>query len=78
MAQEPKEWVNASRRSYGKKRGGMHAYIDADTLSYALQEAGISLSANLAIKRYPLKTKGKIARVLIKIKEVDNDSQRQT
>lgn len=69
MAREANEWSYASKRSNKKLSGGMHVYIDSNTLQVALQNVNISKNSRLKIKRYPLKGSGKTAKILISIKE---------
>jgi len=69
MAQEPKEWSKASRRTTNGSKGGMHVYVDSDALNYALNVAGIPLDAELKVRRYPLKGDKGVAKILIKIRE---------
>ena len=67
MAQEPQEWTKATRRTQGG--GGLHLYIDADTLKDAFDYAGIDYFENeLEIKRYPMKDKKGIAKIILKIR----------
>ena len=54
MAQEAHEWVSATRRSNGMSTGGIHVYIDAENLKYALKKAEIPINAQLKLRRYPL------------------------
>ena len=70
MSYEAKEWVYASKRVRKGQSGGMHVYIDSDTLQHSLKSVNISFNSRLMIKRYPLKSSGKIAKILISIKEV--------
>lgn len=69
MTQEQKEWTNAVRRSHITSTGGIHIYIDSETLSSALKQAGIPLNAKLKVKRHPLKSKNGIAKIKIEIME---------
>ena len=71
MATEAKEWVYASKRVRKGQSGGMHVYIDSDTLHSSLENVNISSNSRLMVKRYPLKSRGKIAKILISIKEVN-------
>jgi hypothetical protein len=68
-----KEFTKLQRRS--NKSGGGHIYIDAFTLETALNEAGIPLDTkNLKVKRYPMKSGIKKAKIIIEITE-DTRSQ---
>lgn len=70
MSHEANEWVCASKRVRKGLSGGIHVYIDSDTLQHSLQNVNIPLNSRLKIKRYPLKGSGKTAKILISIKEV--------
>lgn len=70
MSHEAKEWVCASKRVRKGQSGGMHVYIDSDTLQQSLKSVNISPNSRLMVKRYPLKSSGNIAKILISIKEV--------
>ena len=69
MACEAKEWVFASRRMRKGQSGGIHVYIDSETLQLVLRSVNISSNSRLLVKRYPLKSSGNIAKILISIKE---------
>lgn len=75
MAIESKEWVYASKRVRKGQSGGIHVYIDSNTLGYALQNVNISPNSRLMIKRYPLTGSGKTAKILISIREVENNEK---
>lgn len=71
MSHEANEWVYATKRLRKGQSGGIHVYIDSNTLTHALRNVNILPNSRLKIKRYPLKSSGKIAKILISIKEVD-------
>ena len=73
MPVEAKEWSKASRRSQNGSKGGMHLYIDADTLNYTLAQSNIDINAELEVRRYALKGERGVARILIKIREEKNE-----
>lgn len=69
MAHEPQIWMKGQRRTQNNA-GGMHIYIDEDSLRYALEPLEIPLNAELEYARYAMKDKNKrYAQVLIKIRE---------
>ena len=67
MSVESKEWVIANYRNQEVK-SGIHIYIDYETLKDALKNSELKLGDHLEIKRFPLKGKGKYAKVLIQIR----------
>lgn len=68
MAHEPQQWMKGKRRTNDNK-GGMHVYIDEDTLRYALEPLGIPFESELEYTRHPMRDKNKRhAQVLIKIR----------
>ena len=70
MSVEAMEWSKASRRSQNGSKGGMHLYIDAETLNRTLLESHIPFDAELEIRRYALKGEKGVARILVKIRAV--------
>lgn len=73
MAQEPKEWTIATRRSNGRSGGGMHLYVNSEVLYCALEQAEMPLRAKLEVRAYPMKHRKGMAGVMIKIKEMKNE-----
>ncbi len=72
MSREAKEWSKASRRLRYGKRGGMHVYIDSESLGIALRNTNIPFDSDLCVKVYPVAGfGGNYAKLIIKIKKYD-------
>ncbi len=69
---EANEWVKTCRRTHEGQRGGVRVYIDSETLQQSLASTEIPLDAELLVRRYPLKSGKKVARILLKIREDKN------
>lgn len=65
----PNEYNRVIRR--GKSESGMHVYINGDVTQWALQSAGIPLSAKeLECKAYACKDAKGQAKIILKIREL--------
>lgn len=69
MAQEKKMWSSASHRSGDSRKGGIHVYIDSETLDRALFSANIPVGSDLEVCRYPLRdVNRRYGEILLKIR----------
>lgn len=70
MTIEGKRWVCASKRVRKAQSGGIHVYINADVLQFALESTNIKPTDKLEVRRYPLKGTKNTAEILLKIRKV--------
>ena len=68
MSHEAKEWSKATIRCKNSKRGGIHLYIDFDTINISLRQSGIKQNNPLEVKKYPLKGSDNYAKILLKFR----------
>lgn len=69
MTIEGKTWIAAHRRTDKTQSGGIHIYVDAETLSKSLRFADIPINSELKVKRYPIKCRKRVAKIILEIRE---------